>query len=135
MSERLITIHCECIDLPDASACGTDEFWLGIQNGKVVEDAVRLPVESKTFTLTVRYQENGNVLGSFAQGTAQDRFFYLCWGRPLGGGWHGERRAKIRFAQLGPTFGEADEFRFRLVCRDAKGMPITATVPQSHFLL
>ena len=102
-----------CTDLPgtrfrdpqDPARPVKDPVFLGIQRGKEVIEQV--PGDTKTATFTpefrVERKKDGtpNFLGPFAQGTADDRFFYLCWGvkRPTGG-FDTFRRLKVRLGHL-----------------------------------
>ena len=134
-----------CTDLPgtrfrdpqDPARPVKDPVFLGIQCGKEVIEQV--PGDTKTATFTpefrVERKKDGtpNFLGPFAQGTADDRFFYLCWGvkRPTGG-FDMFRRLKIRLGHLSATrvargcrSGAPITVRLRLT--DAKGGPLCAT--------
>jgi hypothetical protein len=111
------------------------EIWVGVQRGKQVEQAVRLPAESIRFVLelAVTRAEDGTwvVKGPYAQGTPADRFFYVCWGRWVGGEWLGFRRAKVRFAQLPNAIWDRPEARMMLALALPDGTPITATIPSA----
>jgi len=134
-----------CTDLPgtrfrdpqDPARPVKDPVFLGIQRGKEVIEQV--PGDTKTATFTpefrVERKKDGtpNFLGPFAQGTADDRFFYLCWGvkRPTGG-FDMFRRLKVRLGHLPAArveracrSGEPVTVRLRLT--DAKGGPRCAT--------
>ena len=114
-----------------------DPDFLGIQRGKEVIEQVPGDTKTVTFEPEVRVEtkKDGtpNFLGPFAQGTADDRFFYLSWGvkRP-GGRFDMFRRLKIRLGHLSATrvaracrSGEPITVRLRLT--DAKGGPLCAT--------
>ena len=141
----ILRVRVVCTDLPgtcfrdpqDPARPVKDPVFLGIQRGKEVIEQV--PGDTKTATFTpefrVERKKDGtpNFLGPFAQGTADDRFFYLCWGvkRPTGG-FDMFRRLKVRLGHLpAPRVeracrsGEPVTVRMRLT--DAKGGPLCAT--------
>lgn len=132
MSE-IVHLKIECIELPDANWGGHSEIWVGIQRGKDVVQAVKLPVETVFFEVELRATvgANGlpNFLGPFANGTTTDRFVYLCWGKWVFGTWVGFRRAKIRLSHLDWRDLESGVLRLQLKCTDAKQAPICATIP------
>jgi len=111
--------------------------FLGIQRGKDVIEQV--PGDAKTVTFEpefrVERKKDGtpNFLGAFAQGTADDRFFYLCWGvKGPGGRFDMFRRLKIRLGHLSAARVEracrSDQpITVRLRLTDAKGGPLCAT--------
>ena len=134
-----------CTDLPgtrfrdpqDPARPVKDPVFLGIQRGKEVIEQVSGDTKTATFTpeFRVERKKDGtpNFLGPFAQGTADDRFFYLCWGvkRPTGG-FDMFRRLKVRLGHLSATrvaracrSGAPITVRLRLT--DAKGGPLCAT--------
>lgn len=114
-----------------------DPVFLGIQRGREVIEQV--PGDAKTATFTpefrVEKKKDGtpNFLGPFAQGTADDRFFYLSWGvKDAQGAFHMFRRLKIRLGHLDTKrvqracrSGEPITVKLRLT--DAKGGPLCAT--------
>jgi hypothetical protein len=103
-----------------------------------------VPGDTKTVTFTpefrVERKKDGtpNFLGPFAQGTADDRFFYLSWGvKDPRGGFDMFRRLKIRLGHLSAArveracrSGEPITVRLRLT--DAKGGPLCATPRPPH---
>ena len=119
-----------CSDLPDANWDGHAEIWLGVQRGKVVEQAVRLPIATATFVAELRAEGDAtpNFLGPFAQGGVGERFVYLCWGRHEGPQWVGFRRAKLPISHLTWADIESGEVTVELRCTDAKGGPICAMI-------
>jgi uncharacterized protein DUF5990 len=98
-----------------------------------------VPGDAKTVTFEpefrVERKKDGtpNFLGAFAQGTADDRFFYLCWGvKGPGGRFDMFRRLKIRLGHLSAARVEracrSDQpITVRLRLTDAKGGPLCAT--------
>ena len=129
---REISAVIECVDLPPSDWGGHSEIWLGIQQGKNVVQAVRLPADKVVFTAEFRVVEEAsggpNFLGAYAQGTVQERFFYLCWGRWVGVHWVGFRRAKVPLSGL--TWEDLSSGRIvaRVRCTVAKGGPVCATL-------
>jgi len=140
-----LRVRVVCTDLPgtcfrdpqDRARPVKDPVFLGIQRGKDVIEQV--PGDAKTVTFEpefrVERKKDGtpNFLGPFAQGTADDRFFYLSWGvKDSRGGFAMFRRLKIRLGHLSATrvaracrSGEPIMVRLRLT--DAKGGPLCAT--------
>jgi hypothetical protein len=133
---RTVSLTIECIDLPPADWGGHAEIWLGIQRGQEVEQAVKLPAERITFHAELRLEgeppKAPNFLGPYSQGTAQDRFVYLNWGRRQSGIWVGFRRVKLRLSHLTWDDLAAGALKVALKCTDAKGGPICATIPATH---
>ena len=129
----IITLTIECSELPPHDWGGHAEIWLGIQRGKVVEQAVKLPVDSVMLTAELRVAGeaetgNPNFLGPYAQGTVQDRFVYLCWGRWHGPHWVGFRRAKLPLSGLSWDGLRSDRVHMKVRCTDKKGGPVCATL-------
>jgi hypothetical protein len=140
-----LRVRVVCTDLPgtcfrdpqDPARPVKDPVFLGIQRGKEVIEQV--PGDTKTVTFEpefrVERKKDGtpNFLGAFAQGTADDRFFYLSWGvKGPGGRFDMFRRLKIRLGHLPAArveracrSGEPITVRLRLT--DAKGGPLCAT--------
>jgi len=145
-----LRVRVVCTDLPgtcfrdpqDPARPVKDPVFLGIQRGKEVIEQV--PGDTKTATFTpefrVERKKDGtpNFLGPFAQGTADDRFFYLSWGvKGQDGRFAMFRRLKIRLGHLSAArveracrSGEAITVRLRLT--DAKGGPLCATPRPPH---
>lgn len=116
--------------------------FVGIQLGKEVVEAV--PANRRTAAFDAEFRvlpaAGGatNFLGPFAQGTPDDRFFYLCWGvQEAGEPFAMFRRLKVRLSHLKWTVvkeavrsGRPITVHLRLT--DAKGGPLCATPPTSH---
>lgn len=135
---RVVRASIECSELPPAEWGGHSEIWIGVQSGKEVVQRVKLPAESALFEIELKVANDNsephpNFVGPFAQGKPQDRFLYVCWGRPGFGGWIGFRRAKLPLAGLTWKSIESNVVRGRLKCTDPKGAPICATVKGEHF--
>lgn len=79
-----LTIEVVCIELPGIRFANYEPVYLGIQEGADVIEAV--PGDSKrvvfkpVFRIGKQADGSPNFLGPFAQGTPQQRFFYLSWG-------------------------------------------------------
>ncbi|MBL8047552.1 MAG: hypothetical protein JNJ45_02615 [Chthonomonas sp.] len=132
-NSRTLGVRIRCIDLPVPDWGGHGEIWIGIQSGKDVVQRVKLPADSITFEAELRLgNEPGaappNFLGPFAQGTVQERFIYVCWGRPSFGGWSGFRRAKLPLTGISWEMVASGAVTGTFVCTDAKGGPTCATV-------
>jgi hypothetical protein len=126
-------------DAQDPARPVKDPVYLGIQRGKEVIEQV--PGDAKTATFEPEFRASRkkdgtpNFLGPFAQGTADDRFFYLSWGvKGPSGRFDTFRRLKIRLGHLSAArvaracrSGEPITVRLRLT--DAKGGPLCATPP------
>jgi len=145
-----LRVRVVCTDLPgtcfrdpqDPARPVKDPVFLGIQRGKEVIEQVPGDVKTATFTPEFRVERkkdgSPNFLGPFAQGTADDRFFYLSWGvKDPKGGFAMFRRLKIRLGHLSATrvaracrSGEPITVRLRLT--DAKGGPLCATPRPPH---
>lgn len=129
---QLVRVTIECTSLPPAEWGGHDQIWLGVQKGKDVEQAVKLPQDVVSFELELRVEGEAdqlpNFLGPFAQGTSKDRFLYLCWGAYHQGQWHGFRRAKLPLAEITWDMIRTGHLVAKLNATDAKGGPICATV-------
>ena len=145
-----LRVRVVCTDLPgtcfrdpqDPARPVKDPVFLGIQRGKEVIEQV--PGDAKTATFTpefrVERKKDGmpNFLGPFAQGSADDRFFYLSWGvKGQDGRFAMFRRLKIRLGHLSAArveracrTGEPVTVRLRLT--DAKGGPLCATPRPPH---
>jgi Family of unknown function (DUF5990) len=143
-------VKVRCTDLPGlrftdpydhANPC-KDPVHLGIQRGKEVIDVVPADRREATFVAEFRVgkKKDGspNFLGPYAQGTADDRFFYLSWGvRTPACAFAMFRRLKIRLGHLKwPELKRAAaakkpiEVTLRLT--DARGGPLCATPPATH---
>lgn len=132
-TNRLVKVEIDCIDLPSADWGGHGQIWLGIQEGKSVVQAVRLPSDDIRFLAELRVEVSAatgkpNFLGPFAHGTPQERFLYLCWGQPFGGGWAGFRRAKLPLGSLSWEDLSTGTVKLTVRCTDAKGGPACATL-------
>jgi len=145
-----LRVRVVCTDLPgtcfrdpqDPARPVKDPVFLGIQRGKEVIEQVPGGTKTVTFTPEFRIERKKdgtpNFLGPFAQGTADDRFFYLSWGvKGSTGGFDMFRRLKIRLGHLSATrvaracrSGEPITVRLRLT--DAKGGPLCATPRPPH---
>ena len=133
--QRTVKLTIECVELPPHDWGGHAEIWIGIQQGKDVVQAVQLPVETVVFGAELRVGNDStqgvpNFLGPYAQGSAQDRFVYLCWGQRHFGLWAGFRRAKLPLSGLSWADLETNHVHAKVRCTDAKGGPICATVRQ-----
>ncbi|MFY9609179.1 MAG: DUF5990 family protein [Blastocatellia bacterium] len=79
-----LTIEVICTELPGIRFADYEPVYLGIQKGVDVIESV--PADSKrvvfkpVFQIGKQADGSPNFLGPFAQGTPQQRFFYLSWG-------------------------------------------------------
>jgi hypothetical protein len=135
-------------DLPGRSFDDTHDqltrapVYVGVQRGREVVDAVPADRESVTFDVEFRVERRKdgtvNFLGPYAQGTPDDRFFYLCWGvQQKGHPFAMFRRLKLRLGHYGwdevqkaVAAGTALTVHLRLT--DDKGGPLCATPPATH---
>src|SRR5262245_16143292 len=71
-------------DVQDPARPLRTPVYVGVQRGREVVDAVRADRQRVTFDLEFRVvkRKDGSVnfLGPYAQGTPDDRFFFLSWG-------------------------------------------------------
>jgi Family of unknown function (DUF5990) len=135
VDSRVVELTIECGNLPPYDWGGHSEIWLGIQRGKDVVQAVKLPAEVVVFDAELRFAPDSspagpNFLGQYAHGTVGDRFVYLCWGRRQGQVWVGFRRAKLKLSGLTWESLQSGRLLAKVRCTDAKGGPICATVPE-----
>ena len=79
-----LTIEVTCTDLPGIRFADYEPVYLGIQKGANVIEAVpgdkKRVVFKPVFRMSKQADGSPNFLGPFAQGTPQQRFFYLSWG-------------------------------------------------------
>jgi hypothetical protein len=133
--EAILKATFMCIDLPNANWDGHGQIWLGVQRGKEVVQAMKLPIETANFGLEFRVDLSGerpNFLGPFAHGTPQERFAYVCWGQFHGPAWIGFRRAKIPLSGLTKEQLAKGEIQATISCTDAKGGPVCATLKSDY---
>jgi hypothetical protein len=149
-SDLIVQITVRCTELPgvrfadstDGTAPGKEPVYLGIQKGQDVIDQVPADRKKAEFVAEFRIgqKKNGdpNFLGPYAQGSADDRFFYLCWGvRNKGNGFAMFRRLKIRlghltWSQIRRAAASKTPIEVALRLTDAKGGPLCATPPATH---
>ena len=136
--QRVVKVFIDCSELPPANWCGYGTIWVGIQQGKEVVQRVQLPTDNVVFEAELRVgndesETTPNFLGSYAHGTVQERFLYICWGQSNLGGWSGFRRAKLPLSGLTWSAIESNVVKGKLICTDAKGGPICATVKADRF--
>jgi hypothetical protein len=134
---QTITILIHCHNLPGLVCGERNQVRLGIQKGKDVIEDVSGDVESVTFNVPLRVEQQPTgqpkFLGPFAQGTPQERFIYLCWGERKDSNWETFRRAKIHLkhfdwqtVEKSLTTGAPIEAFINMT--DKKGEPLCASV-------
>jgi len=145
-----LRIRVRCKELPglrfedaqDPARPCKEPVHLGIQRGREVIDPVPADRREATFLAEFKVGKKSdgspNFLGPYAQGTPEDRFFYLSWGvkRPSGE-FEMFRRLKIRLGHLRwPTIRAAiardAPIDVDLRLTDARGGPLCATPPATH---
>ncbi|HEX5068663.1 MAG TPA: DUF5990 family protein [Vicinamibacterales bacterium] len=149
-SELLLRVAVECTELPgrrfldamDPAVPRKEPVYLGIQKGRDVIDQVPADRPHAEFMAEFRVgkKKNGapNFLGPYAQGSADDRFFYLSWGvRTESGQFAMFRRLKIRLGhltwnQIRKAANSQVPIAVALRLTDAKGGPLCATPPATH---
>lgn len=116
---------------------------LGVQKGREVIETCPADRKSVTFELDFRLGKkpdgSPNFLGPFAQGTTDDRFFYLSWGvKAPGGAFEMFRRLKVRLGHLtwkriaaAQKSGKPLIVELRLTTAK-DGSPLCATPPADH---
>ena len=115
---------------------------LGVQRGREVVDQVPADRRRVTFAIEFRVEHRAdgapNFLGPFAQGTPEDRFFYLSWGTLEPAGTFAMfRRLKVRLGHLRwPEIRRAiradKPLTVTLRLTDDAGGPLCATPPAGH---
>lgn len=135
-SERptAIEIAVSCVELPTHS--DGRPIFLAVQRGKEVEDITPARAGRADFRLSFRLEdraEKPNFLGPYAQGAADERFFYLAWGVNDSAERFGMfRRLKVHLSKL--TWADikaADKrqsaLRVRIKMTDRRGGPLCAS--------
>lgn len=127
-----------CVDFPDPEFCGHAAIRLGIQERRTVQQQVLCPTDQATFSFSlqaipVAAEDTVIWRGSYAQGTVQERFVYLCWEGEVDGVWQIFRRAKIPLRNIPATLveevlREPRPIQARIQMRTAKGEPVAATL-------
>lgn len=150
VEELVVRVKVRCRDLPGLKFVNThpsgepsyEPVHLGIQRGREVIEQVPADVKQATFIAEFRVgaKKDGspNFLGPFAQGTPDDRFFYLAWGvQHPGCGFAMFRRLKVRLGhltwkQLRASAKSGEPIVVDLRLTDARGGPLCATPPKTH---
>lgn len=111
---------------------------LGIQKGKDVIQDIDADAPEVTFEVPMRVARNAhtgqpNFMGSYAHGTPDERFIYLCWGEYGEFGWDGFRRAKLQLNHLtwdtlDKSLESGEPIRVTINMTDGKGGPLCATI-------
>jgi hypothetical protein len=135
--ELEVTIEIHCIRLPSSDWQGQC-LHLGIQEGKVLGDAVSVDVERVGFRPVVRARrhDDGSVsfLGPFAQGPRAERFIYLVWASGARGapaamiGRIKLHLSHITWAQVEKAAARGKPLKVTLPLTNAKGGPVFASV-------
>jgi hypothetical protein len=137
-----LTIEVICTDLPGISFAEYQPVYLGIQKGTDVIEAVpgdtKRVVFKPVFRIGKQADGSPNFLGPFAQGTPQQRFFYLSWGvMHQDGRFEMFRRAKIhlshiRWEQIQKAMSQGTPLKVTLKLTGKKGDPLCASVRSPH---
>lgn len=102
MLESELKIEVVCENLP--AHCGAEPILLGIQRGREVIAVVPAVAGRAVFHATFKVVDadgRPKLLGPFAQGTPDERFFYLSWGTTGSGGrFEMFRRLKVHLRHL-----------------------------------
>lgn len=148
-SDLVLRILVRCTELPGRTFLDRtspeprkEPVYLGIQKGTDVIDQVPADRPEADFVAEFRVgkKKDGspNFLGPYAQGPADDRFFYLSWGvRTASGQFMMFRRLKVRlghltWAQIQKSAKAETPLQVVLRLTDAKGGPLCATPPATH---
>ena len=133
-----LTIEVVCIELPGIRFANYEPVYLGIQKGADVIEAVagdsKRVVFKPVFRIGKQADGSPNFLGPFAQGTPQQRFFYLSWGV-----MHQDqrfemfRRAKIHLSHLRwdyveKAISQGTALKVTLKVTGTKGDPVCGSV-------
>lgn len=145
-----LRINVRCIELPGKKFLNPlahgqpyqEPVYLGIQRGREVMHQMPADRDEVTFDLEFRIQTKAdgmpNFLGPYAQGTPDDRFFYLSWGIRSGADtFKMFRRLKIRLGhlqwpQIRGSMNTGKPINLTLRLTDACGSPLCATPPDTH---
>ena len=148
--EPLLRVNVRCTELPgrrfldalDPARPCKEPVHLGIQKGRDVVDVVPADRKEATFVAEFRVgkKKDGapNFLGPYAQGTADDRFFYLSWGEARRAGEFAMfRRLKVRLGHLQwkvirASLASGKPLEVKLELTDRRGGPLCATPPPTH---
>ncbi len=133
-----LTIEVVCTELPGIRFADYEPVYLGIQKGADVIDAApgnaKRVVFKPIFRIGKQPDGSPNFLGPFAQGPAQQRFFYLSWG-VLHSNRQFEmfRRAKIqlshlRWEQIQKAISRGTALKVTLKLTGSKGDPLCGSV-------
>ena len=143
----LLRVKVVCRDLPgirfgNSDGKVYDPVYLGIQHGRVVVDQVRgdarEAIFEPEFKVGKRPDGTPNFLGPFAQGTPDDRFFYLSWGvRGAPATFEMFRRLKVRLGHLKwreiqSSLRSGKPLVVHLRLTDKAGGPLCATPGADH---
>lgn len=121
--------------------CGGEPVFLGIQQGREVENIVPATVGETTFNPEFRLADvDGapNFLGPYAQGPRDERFFYLAWGKGGSGPtFRMFRRLKVHLSHLTwkhITTAErrGEPLRVTIDMTDGRGEPFCASARPDH---
>jgi uncharacterized protein DUF5990 len=133
-----LTIEVICTELPGIRFADYEPVYLGIQKGADVIEAVPGDTKRVVFKPVFRIGEQAdgspNFLGPFAQGTPQQRFFYLSWGvMHKNQRFEMFRRAKIhlshlRWQDIRKAMSREAPLRVTLKLTGTKGDPVCASV-------
>jgi len=92
-----VRIVIEARDLPGRRFASYDDVHVALQVGTEPADPVPGDAASARWETVVRVVD-GDVRGPAVHGRRGERFLYLTWGSPGGGGWGMFRRAKLMLA-------------------------------------
>ncbi len=134
-----IEIAVSCVDLPPH--CGAGPIYLAVQRGKEVVDITPASAGQADFRLSFRLEDREgapNFLGPYAQGSADERFFYLSWGTGDSPAMFGMfRRLKVHLSTL--TWSEIKAaakrqapLQVRIKMTDRCGGPLCASAWPDH---
>lgn len=133
-----LTIEVVCTELPGIRFADYEPVYLGIQKGHDVIEAVpgdaKHAVFKPVFRILKQADGSPNFLGPFAQGTPQQRFFYLSWGvMHENQRFEMFRRVKIhlshlRWEHIQKAMSQGTALKVTLKATAAKGDPVCGSV-------
>jgi hypothetical protein len=147
MTDNQLKLEVICTKLPGIryvreSGMNDGPVYLGIQLGTEVIHQVPANRRRVTFypEFTVGKKSDGspNLIGPYAQGKPDDRFFYLSWGiKHKSGKFEMFRRLKIRLGHLdwpriNRSLKSGKPISVKLTLTDDKGGPLCATPPEAN---
>lgn len=129
-----VEIAVSCVELPPQF--DSHPIFLAVQRGKDVVDITPASVKQAEFRLSFRLDDRAgrpNFLGPYAQGPADERFFYLTWGTGASPASFGMFRrlkvhlSKLTWAEIKAATKRQAPLRVQIKMTDRRGGPLCAS--------